>query len=293
MKIIDLEQGSPEWIAWRFSGVGASESPCLLMKNHPWMTPYKLACLKIGLLEPEAPNWAMIQGTKKEPHVREWFCKNYFKIEPICAEMDNFPFIKASLDGWSEDEDAIVEIKVTGKDNQALAKNGGIPHQYRIQIQHQLLVSGASKAYYVSYLSAEGDFAVVEELPDETFQQEIFLACKDFWARVQTRDLPPPSDKDELVGGVEFNSFLERYFIADKAEKAAKSDKAKLKERLVECYSHDKVRGVRGRVFKRKQPGRIDMDLLTKTCKAHGIDPETFRKEDSYHWVIQEIKEEK
>lgn len=293
MKIITLEQGSKDWLNWRLAGVGASESPCLLMEKHPWMTPYKLYCLKLGLVQPDPPNWAMKQGIIKEPHVRDWFSKNYFPIEPVCAEMDEYPYIKASLDGWNSNADSIVEIKVTGKANHDLARKGGIPEKYRIQVQHQLLVSGASKCYYVSYLNTEGDYAVVEELPDEQYQEQIFNACKGFWARVQTRDMPTPGPSDEIIGDNQFNAFVERYLDLDRTAKEANKEKARLKEALVEQYSHEKVRGERARVFKRAQPGRYDYSKLVDAAKNAGVDVDSFKGEDSYHWVIQEIKGEK
>jgi len=35
MKVVDLEQGTPQWLAWRRAGIGASEAP-VIMGLSPW-----------------------------------------------------------------------------------------------------------------------------------------------------------------------------------------------------------------------------------------------------------------
>ncbi len=41
MKIIDLEQGTPEWLEWRKNGIGSSDIATIMGAN-PYQTPYQL-----------------------------------------------------------------------------------------------------------------------------------------------------------------------------------------------------------------------------------------------------------
>ena len=48
--MIELEQGSPEWLSWRRTVITATDAS-VIMGNNPWETPYSCWQRKLGLLE--------------------------------------------------------------------------------------------------------------------------------------------------------------------------------------------------------------------------------------------------
>ena len=66
--IVKLVQGSAEWHEHRRNHRNASETPAVLGVS-PWMTPYQLWQIKLGLVEPEV-TLAMLHGTQLEPQAR-------------------------------------------------------------------------------------------------------------------------------------------------------------------------------------------------------------------------------
>src|SRR6266404_2041612 len=77
MKIANqLPQNSKEWLAWRTSGLGASDAP-VIMGVSPFTSQFELWLEKTGLGEREAfnPNAvkAMARGTLLEPEARDCY----------------------------------------------------------------------------------------------------------------------------------------------------------------------------------------------------------------------------
>ena len=66
--IVNLVQGSEQWLAHRRGLRNASESAAVLGIS-PWCTPYQLWLLKTGRAEPNV-NVAMRRGTALEPAAR-------------------------------------------------------------------------------------------------------------------------------------------------------------------------------------------------------------------------------
>ena len=68
MNIVQLVQGSPEWLAYRLSRRNASETAAVLGAS-PWTTPYQLWLLKTGRAV-TAVTSAIRHGTDTEPAAR-------------------------------------------------------------------------------------------------------------------------------------------------------------------------------------------------------------------------------
>ena len=66
--IVQLTQGSPEWLAYRLTKRNASESAAVLGLS-PWTTPYQLWLQKTGR-SVQAVSPAMQRGTDLEPAAR-------------------------------------------------------------------------------------------------------------------------------------------------------------------------------------------------------------------------------
>ena len=144
--IINLVQGSELWLAHRRGLRNASESAVLGIS--PWCTPYQLWLLKTGRAEPDV-NANMRRGTALEPAARSAYEESTGHVTQPLVLQDGL--YSASLDGMTLAGDLIVEIKVPFNGRESALwqeiEAGQVPGHYAAQIQHQLMVSGASVAH--------------------------------------------------------------------------------------------------------------------------------------------------
>ena len=149
MKIIkdkDLPQGSQEWLDVRSKCGMASEVGALLgvSKWEP-KTPLALWNIKNGRVKIET-NFAMEHGNKYEDEARNMFEDDMGAVfEPVVVinDFDGIP-IGASLDGYRESDNTILEIKCPLKGTASdlwkeVADTALLPEQYWLQCQQQLL----------------------------------------------------------------------------------------------------------------------------------------------------------
>src|SRR5882762_4567988 len=184
MKILNLEQGSSDWLRWREGGLGSSDAPVILGVS-PWVTPKELFERKLKIRAPQRTNSSMQRGKDFEPIVRKIY-ENLFgySVEPICGVHDSIPWLKVSLDGWNQEKKIAVEIKVPSKTDHLCALSRKIPEKYIPQCNHQLLVSEARMLHYVSYnphFTKEQELAIVKHLPVEEDLGLLLEAEKEFW----------------------------------------------------------------------------------------------------------------
>ena len=169
--IIHLSQGSPEWHAYRQSRRNASESAAVLGLS-PWMTPYQLWLVKTGSSETRVTH-AMQRGTDLEPLARAAYEEQTGLImQPLVLEADGY---SASLDGMTLEGDLVLEIKCplrgTRSDLWQDVQSGQVPAYYGIQVQHQLMVSGADTAHLWVFDGNQGILHAIER--DATVMERI------------------------------------------------------------------------------------------------------------------------
>jgi putative phage-type endonuclease len=61
MKMIEVEQGTKEWLLWRKTVITATDCPAI-MGSSPWVTIYKCWQKKLGLIKDEKSNPSMERG---------------------------------------------------------------------------------------------------------------------------------------------------------------------------------------------------------------------------------------
>ena len=155
IKILEMAQGSHEWLELRRSHRTASETPIVMGKSR-YMSPLALAREKRGLAKPEKEHIAMAHGKKHEAGVRALVSEKLgidFEPAVLAVTIAGRDFVDgpylASLDGFnaSQSGDTILEIKCPfsekSKDLEE-ARQGKVPEAHWWQIQHQLMVSQAA-----------------------------------------------------------------------------------------------------------------------------------------------------
>jgi putative phage-type endonuclease len=188
--ILNINQGTIEWHDFRSKGIGASEAS--IISGHlpeAWDSLYALAYRKTNeLLSSMTPQSIerMQRGIELEPLARKAYEElTNIKMEPMCLVHKQHNFILCSLDGGNIEQSVILEIKCSGEKVYNKVAEGKIPDYYIPQLQHQLAVSGASKAHFWMYDPDKGGI-LMEVLPDEEFIMELIDREVEFWKRVQS-----------------------------------------------------------------------------------------------------------
>ncbi|MBG6083206.1 YqaJ viral recombinase family nuclease [Rubrivivax gelatinosus] len=179
------QQGTPEWLAWRRQGLGASDAP-VVMGRSKWSSPYQLFREKTGLSEGQRMNPAIMRGIRLEPAARQAYEEKTGNVMvPMVVVSKEHPILRASLDGLEFGGKTILEIKCPSDEAHALAMAGLVPDYYVDQVQQQLYVSGAETLHYWSYDGKEGALVVVK--PDPVRIQAIIDESLRFWEKVTAR----------------------------------------------------------------------------------------------------------
>lgn len=206
MKILDLKQGSKDWLVWREKGMGSSDAAHLVGRA-PWNSPEKLRHVKLAAVKdaPLDPRWstpvnfAMARGTRLEPMARtEFTLLTGIEMSPACVIHDTIPWLKASLDGLSLDRRSILEIKCMGLEKHKRVLQTGLPPDYYLpQVHHQLLTCGpqVGLCYFVSFhpdLEGLDRLAVCPVQPDLEYQGWLLDRETEFWESIHRDGILPP-----------------------------------------------------------------------------------------------------
>ena len=205
MKIIkneDLPQGSQEWLDVR-SKCGMASEVGALLGGSKWepKTPLALWKVKNGETIIET-SFAMEHGNKYEDEARNMFEEDMGgEWQPVvvlnnsCKDEDIEVPIGASLDGYREEDNSILEIKCPLKGAsselwQEVFKMERLPEQYWLQCQQQLLVTESDKLYFWVYdaKSAAGLLQIV--IPHKETQANIVNAWTEYFATGRPDPLP-------------------------------------------------------------------------------------------------------
>ncbi|HVP15560.1 MAG TPA: YqaJ viral recombinase family protein [Terriglobales bacterium] len=186
----ELDQNTPDWLAWRRGGIGASDAP-VVMGVSPWMDLETLWLDKTGRLRPAPANGAMRRGQRLEPVARALYTRvTGIEVRPICLEHGTERWMRASFDGLSADGRVALEIKCPGASDHGTALRGCVPAKYVPQVQHLLAVSGAGVCHYWSFRDDEG--ALVEVAPDPAYIARLIERERAFWRHVVEDRRPGP-----------------------------------------------------------------------------------------------------
>lgn len=153
MIIEQVEQRSDAWFAWRSTGISASDTPVILGLS-PYKTQWRLWAEKTGKLEPDdlSNNPHVQRGIELEDVFRQHI-EEKLDIDvlfPTCGASQENPLFRASLDG--QDSDQIPhELKCPCEKQWTevllMQESSSAFKLYYPQVQHQLLVAGASHGY--------------------------------------------------------------------------------------------------------------------------------------------------
>jgi putative phage-type endonuclease len=279
-QILDLEQGTPEWLALRKTKVTATDA-CVLMGSNPWKTPLQLYNEKISNNPPKPPNAAMQRGLDLEPIARELFMiKSGIKVSPKVVVKD---WAMASLDGMSECRKYIVEIKCPGEKDHAIALSGNIPDHYYPQLQYQMYICNVEEMFYFSFDGVDG--VIINVKRDYTgYIGQMIHNGMDFYERLINRAPPDPTEKDYIERNDEiWKETVLKWKLLAESEKELEKKKEELRKELIFLSGESNTKGSGLSLC---QVTRVGMINYSKIECLQEMDLEPYRKPPSTSWRI-------
>ena len=273
-RIVQLVQGSAEWLAYRRSMCNASESAALLGLS-PWLTPYQLWLVKTGRFEPQVTQ-AMQRGTELEPAARRAYeAQTGLVMEPLVLQNGRY---SASLDGLTLEGDLILEVKCPLRGSRSDlwqdARGGNIPEHYRVQVQHQLMVSGAETAHLWVFDGQQG--LLLEVQRDEALMQRIREAWDTFQPYLE-QDRPPPLGEGDTRqrSDTPWQQAARAFALAKRQADDAAATLEAARGALLALAQHPKESGAGVTVTRFWKAGSVD---YKKVPQLQGVDLEAYRR---------------
>ena len=315
MKIADIPQRTPEWHQWRNTGVSASEADIVLGLSS-YKTRYRLYAEKKGLILPDNldRNPHVQRGIRLEPVARRAFeCRHNTMLLPVCAESDEYSFIRASFDGI-DDNGIPVEIKAPTEKNfrdaqssedqeaylseedfrdaQKNRKESRLYKRYYFQVQQQILVVNSDSAWLSLYLN-EREYLDIPVPRDDAIINTIIFEARKFWECLKT-NTPPERDPERdifIPSGLQldqWNTLASSYHTAEEMIldykskiQALEKEQSQIESNLLQLmgdFAHAESAGLR--ISRYLQQGSIDYRAVLKSLHPD-LDPvvlEQFRK---------------
>ena len=141
-----------DWLAYRNLGIGGSDASVVCGANK-YKSPVELWMEKVGQATPKEAGEAAYWGTKLESLIRDEFAlRSGLKVILVnqILRSKEYPFMFANLDGVCRCPTygkCIFEAKTANAFKAGEWEGDSVPHEYILQIQHYLCVTGYNGAY--------------------------------------------------------------------------------------------------------------------------------------------------
>lgn len=203
MKIHNLIQGSPEWLAYRAQHRNASDAPAMM-----GVSPYKsraelLREMHTGLTpDVDVGTQRRYDNGHRAEALARPLAEEFIgqELYPVTGSVGN---LSASFDGLTMDSTAGFEHKALNNDLIACFRNmqesydpdrgRELPIYHRVQMEQQLLISGAERVLFMAS-KWDGEELIQEEhcwyYPDAVLRAEIVAGWKQFEKDLAAYELP-------------------------------------------------------------------------------------------------------
>ena len=160
------------------------------MDASPYKTAEELFKEKLGGPSKPVNTFITELGHRFEPKARAYYnMMNDTEFHPKVVEMADFPWLRASLDGWCDATP--MEIKYGGLKKFQTAKIGIVEISHWIQMQHQMMATGCNTCIYLCYTLDSGKQNIEEihwhsvEFNGDYVNKHLLPRLIDFWERLE------------------------------------------------------------------------------------------------------------
>ena len=187
-----------KWLAARREGIGGSDASIIVGLNR-WKSPFQLWLEKTGKAEAEdlSGNEYVYWGKVLEEAIANRFCElTGKKVQRRgLLQMDDYPYIRASVDRMVVGENAGLECKTCNGFSAKEWEDDEVPAAYYVQCQHYMMVTGCER-WYIAVLIG-GNHFVWKEIPRNDDEIDILLQAEiDFWHKVEEGIMPEVDGSD-------------------------------------------------------------------------------------------------
>jgi len=181
--VIDPAPDTAHWLRMRKQGLGASDSASVLGLSK-WGTPLSVYLDKLSDSIDDTMSDRQDWGHRLEEPIAQWV-RDTKHLEvtgsPGLIKSEEFPWLLATPDRKIVEGDVVVPLEIKSSD--AFMKDAwgdGIPLNYQIQIQQQILIMGAPHGYLVVLHGGNTpDFYRVPADPE--FHEQLIRLTREFW----------------------------------------------------------------------------------------------------------------
>lgn len=281
MIIHELQQGTPEWLTFRKAHLPASDAPAMLGYSS-----YKS---RNELIKEYAT------GVRPEPseYVQKLF-ENGHRFEamarPIIEEElgeELFPVtgslkveeleLSASFDGLTMDNSIAWEHKTLNKILSQAKKITDIPKQYHIQMEQQLLVSGADKCLFTASNGEKDGMVKLWYEPSKEIREELLTGWDDFLCDLADYTAPVERNDGDWLDAVKaYSKAKTELGLAQAMEKAAKNY-------LIEVSGKKQTFGGGVSLTEVTRQGSVDNKAI---YRDFDVNPDDYRSTGSVYWKV-------
>ena len=198
MKVHNVQQGTPEWLALRASHFTASEAPAMKGASKFQTRNDLLAMKKTGIVPDVTPQQqaAFDRGHATEEMARPLAEEDIGEeLYPIVGTSGN---LLASMDGATMLGDVLFEHKLWNEKLVAQIRAGELDPHYYWQLEQQLLVSGAERVLFVCSDGTRDKYVSMEYTPVPGRREQLIAG----WAQFEQDlgEFVPQETKVEAIG---------------------------------------------------------------------------------------------
>ncbi len=279
VQVIDIEQGSQEWLDFRKLHITATDASAIMGAN-PWKSKTQLYHEKLSNDPPMIPNERMQRGIDLEPVARDLFAlQTGVEVQPRVVVKD---WQMASLDGIDVFAQKIVEIKCPGEKDHAIALSGKVPSHYYPQLQHQMYVCDVDEMYYFSFDGFDGVIVTVKR--DNEYIAKMIVEERKFYECIMNKIPPEPEESDYIQkDDSEWELYASEWMFVTSQIKGLEKKEQELREKLIELTGQYNSKGAGISLCQVQRKGAID---YSKIPLLKGLDLESYRKPSSSSWRI-------
>ena len=283
MKILQLEQGSKEWLEKRKCCITSTDAASIMGLN-PYKSRKDVLKEKFGLGQEQEENEAMRLGRELEPRAREVYMliENVIVVPEVCVH-DEYYWAMASLDGLAEGGQHMLEIKC-GKSAFEQAQRREIPAYYKCQMQHALFVTGIKLCHYFCFW--ENKSILLEVHRDEEFILKLIEEEKKFYDEMLFTD--PSSLVIQQTDDKRIEEAIKRFEHHKQTIESHEALKELVRQEIIDLCDGRDTEAFGYKITKSYVKGRIKYDAIPN---IRGVDLEKYRSEGVENWTIKKIKE--